>query len=532
MRVLFVLYYPGYLRYYDSVIHELADRGHEVVVAFSKEGKQDEGLEALPHPSGRVSKAPRVPRRQDTWRPLAMLLRPLTDYVRYLHPRYDEAEHLRRRHEKFLPWGLGFLRWLPTFDPRIVRALHRLLDALERAIPSSTELEEFVAEKRPDVLVVSPLLADLGHQTDLVKSAQALGVPAVLGVGSWDHLTTKGLLKAHPERTIVWNEIQRAEAGEYHYVPAERVVVTGAQPFDRWFGRAPTRDRDAFCRRVGLPAERPFVLFLGSTASISAPEAELRFVREWIAALGASEQPALREASVLVRPHPYNPGLWGEADLSDLGESVAVWPRGGANPVDEENRADYFDSMYHSAATVGINTSAMIESAIVGRPVLTVRTPEFTDTQEGTVHFHYLLPEHGGFLRVASSIEEHVRQLGEVLLDPDAASEELSRFVASFVRPQGLDRPSTPLVADAIEEAAAMEVDGDGRASPGLRGVLRATTLLLALTGENARRRRAARRELAGALSLGGATSKGRQRRRARNRPSADDGLDVASPSA
>jgi len=149
MRVLFVLYYPGYLRYYDSVIHELADRGHEVVVAFSKEGKQDEGLEALPHPSGRVSKAPRVPRRQDTWQPLAMLLRSLADYVRYLHPRYDEAEHLRRRHEKFLPWGLGFLRWLPTFDPRIVRALHRLLDALERAIPSSTGLRSLWPRSAP-----------------------------------------------------------------------------------------------------------------------------------------------------------------------------------------------------------------------------------------------------------------------------------------------------------------------------------------------------------------------------------------------
>ena len=517
MRVLFVLYYPGYLRYFDSVIHELADREHEVVVAFSKEGHQDEGLQALPHPSGRVTKASRVPRRQDTWRPLTTLLRPLADYTRYLHPRYDEADHLRRRHEKFLPRGFGFLRRLPSLDARVVRALHRLFDVLERAIPSSLQLERFVAEHRPDVLVVSPLLADLGNQTDLVKSAQALGVPAVLGVGSWDHLTSKGLLKASPERTIVWNEIQRAEAGEYHYVPADRVVVTGAQPFDRWFGREPTRDRGAFCRRVGLPAEGPFVLFLGSTASISAPQAELDFVREWIAALRSSHQPAVREASVLVRPHPYNPGLWADADLAGLG-AVAVWPRGGANPVDEENRTDYFDSMYHAAATVGINTSAMIESAIVGRPVLTVRAPEFTETQDGTVHFHYLLPEHGGFLRVAGSIDEHVRQLGDVLADPEAASEELSRFVSSFVRPNGLDRPSTPLVADAIEDAAAIAVNSDAAGpSTALRGVLRATTLLLSLTGENDRRRRAARRELLGAVGLGGrawASSRRRPRRR------------------
>ena len=42
------------------------------------------------------------------------------------------------------------------------------------------------------------------------------------------------------------------------------------------------------------------------------------------------------------------------------------------NPVDTASRADYFDSIYHAAAVVGINTTAQIESAIVGRPVHTL----------------------------------------------------------------------------------------------------------------------------------------------------------------
>ena len=37
-----------------------------------------------------------------------------------------------------------------------------------------------------------------------------------------------------------------------------------------------------------------------------------------------------------------------------------------------------FDTAYHSAALVGLNTSAELEAGIVGRPVLTILAPEST----------------------------------------------------------------------------------------------------------------------------------------------------------
>jgi hypothetical protein len=454
MRILFVTWYPGYMRYYDGLIAELADRGHEVVVAFTNETKQAEGLEALDSRGGRVVRTARVPKRRDPYEPAASTLRKVADYSRYLHPRYADADHLRRRHEKFIPPRFRFLTRLPPVDARLLQLVHRALAALERAVPSSPEVDRWVGDARPDVLVISPLVA-AGRQTDVVKSAAALGIPVVLAVTSWDHLSTKGLVKARPDRTMVWNETQREEGRAYHHIPSEEVAVTGAYPFDRWFGREPARDRAAFCARVGLPAGKPFVLFLGSTDSISDTLAEQRFVREWVAALRSSPDAAVRDVAVLVRPHPHNPGTWAAVDLSEMGD-VAVWPRGGANPVDEGDRADYFDSLYHCAAAVGINTSAMIEAAIVGRPVLTVRSSDFADTQDGTVHFHYLRSECGGFVREATTLEGHAAQLAEVMTAPDTVRDELSRFVGWFVRPLGMEQPATPVAADVIEETAAL----------------------------------------------------------------------------
>ncbi|HEY6617732.1 MAG TPA: hypothetical protein VIZ32_24565, partial [Vicinamibacterales bacterium] len=208
--------------------------------------------------------------------------------------------------------------------------------------------------------------------------------------------------------------------------------------------------RQEFCRKVGLPADRPFVLFVGSTASISAPDAELTFVRRWIEALRS--HPSLADISILVRPHPFNSRHWSDADVGDL-PNVAVYPH-WSNPVNESDRQDYFDSLFHSEAVVGINTTAMIEAAIVGRTVHSVLAEEFKDTQGGTLHFRYLLSENGGFLRVAGNLAEHAAQVAETLAKPEIGRESCARFVRTFVRPHGIDVQTTPILVDALERLA------------------------------------------------------------------------------
>src|SRR5262249_50829853 len=154
-------------------------------------------------------------------------------------------------------------------------------------------------------------------------------------------------------------------------------------------------------RQVGLSADRPFLLYVCSSPFIAPSEVES--IERWIRALRTSSDPALREAGILVRPHPQNAKQWLKADLSSYPD-VVVWPRAGANPIDSTSRADFFDSLFHSAAVVGVNTSAQIEAAIVGRPVYTVLLPEFAATQEGTLHFHHLANDERGLLHVARSL--------------------------------------------------------------------------------------------------------------------------------
>ena len=452
MRILFDLIYPGYLRYYDAPIKQLAARGHEVEVWFVNDRKVPEGLRALDNES-RVHVGGRRPRAEPELATVPAI-RATGDYLRYLDPAFAEAGYLRRRVALKIPVGLRWLARLDTLPGPVARRLVAASLRLDEAAPVSHALAQFLQHRSPDVVVAGPAVYAGGAQADLLDAARAARIPTVAAPASWDNLTTKGLLRGRPDRVLVWNKALADEAIQLHQVPPERVHVTGAPPFDKWFGREPTTTAEEFAERVGLPPDKPYVLFVGSTARILAPRAEMEFVRSWITAMRASDDPLLRDLGVIVRPHPYSRLGWAERDLSDL-PAATIWPRGAANPVDEGDRSEYFDSIHHSVAVVGINTSAMIEAAIIGRPVFTVTPPEFAGTQTGTLHFQHLLPEHGGFVRQATSIPEHLAQLQAGLRDPDAAREELHAFVSRFIRPLGLDKPATDAFVAQIEAAGA-----------------------------------------------------------------------------
>jgi hypothetical protein len=300
-------------------------------------------------------------------------------------------------------------------------------------------------------VLLTPLVGFSLGQHAALRAARELGVPTALLVHSWDNLTNKGLIQEAPDRVVVWNDDQAREARELHAVPPRRIEVTGAQAWDEWFERRPASSREELCDKVGLDPARPFVLYVGSSSFIAG--AEVGFIRDWLRALRTSEHQKLRELGVVIRPHPQNVKFWETEDVDEPGSTV-LYPRGGAAPTDAERKADYYDSLFHSRAIVGINTSALAESSIVRKPALTILDPRFRGSQEGTLHFAHIAAGDGNLL-LAADFGEHVAQLLDVLESPERYAERFDRFLHTFVRPQGLDRPAAGLAADHVEQAAA-----------------------------------------------------------------------------
>jgi hypothetical protein len=452
MKVLFLAAHYAYYRNFESVIVALADRGHTVHLAADEQ--ESLGGKALVErlASGRsgvtYGYAPSLD--DEPWFRLARKLRGASDYVRF----HDDA---------FAPFGKSRL----TLRERIPRGVLRLMDAgvsehvwgrrvlsallkvSERVMPVSEASRAFIESQNPDVVLLASVTAWRLPQIDHLRAARALGRRTAVCVFSWDHLSSKALLRTVPDRILLWNDTQKREAVEWHGMPEDRIVVTGAQCYDQWFDRAPSRDRVSFCRAVGLSPERPILLYV---CSVMTPNPyESKFVLRWLEAIRQSADPLLRSAGVLVRPHPERMDEWRDVSFEQFGNAVLY----GTNPVNPDSQADYFDSLYHSHAVVGLVTSAFLEAAIVGRPVLTLLLPEFEMYQEGVQHFRYLMEVEGGLLRATRSISDHLTALTSTLAQATVRDERNRRFVEAFVRPQGLDVPATPTFVAAVEALGA-----------------------------------------------------------------------------
>jgi FkbM family methyltransferase len=470
MKVLIVVKQKKNVDTFLDTIRALVGRGHTVRLAVQErhDTRVEQLASGLDSPSFELVPGPSV--RTDDWADTAPLLRSLGDCLHYQQPSLQGATKLQARTIDKLREELrlrvddreaaAVLRQIPLEQ---IARLRAILGLAEQHLPTDPLYDTFLAEQFPDVLLLSPVVHFGSAQADLVASAKRLGIPVGMLLFSWDNLSTKGRLHRPPDRMFVWNERQRAEAAQLHGFPQERVVVVGAPRFDAFFALRPLLDREAFLVPLGLDPAAPTLLYVCSSPFVSA--GELTFVRKWLSALRASHG-AARNANVIVRPHP---------DIALLGEDAPVeqfrWPAAKglqglvSRPFDDpralvlrtSDRAmqGFFECITHSAAVVGLNTSAELEAAIAGKPVYTVLAGEGdADGQASTLHFHYLLEAQGGFVRAAGRLEEHIAQLDAEVASPSDAA-VIQRFVGEFLRPHGVDRPVAPQLAEAIERTFA-----------------------------------------------------------------------------
>lgn len=433
LRVLLILRHQLFLRLIEPWVQALIERGDTVEIGITTE--TDDTVMDKSALLSIIGNAPisRVPLGKGTLARFVLSLRLFQDYLRYLDPIYDDCEALRRRAAAPIP--------------RVVRVVVRLLGArlhgprwffiamlrrLDRVLPSDPLVKDFLAKKAYDVLLVTPLVDPTSGECEYLKCAIKRGDKTALIVASWDNLTNKGLIQFVPDRIFVWNRLVAEEARRLHHIAVDKVVVTGAPVFDPWFVMKPRTSREDFCMSLGLDSSKATILYLCSSKFIAADEIES--IKDWLEKVRSHSNPSIRDANVFIRPHPGNPQAWGH--LQNL-ERVVVWPLAGEQVVDAETRSRYFDSLHHCAVVVAINTSGMLEAAIVGRPVLMLSDARSHLTQEGTLHFRHLLS--GGLVHSVTSETDHFEQLGVFLSGQDHGKVNRDRFIHEFVRPLGRD---------------------------------------------------------------------------------------------
>jgi len=441
MKVLFIVNQLFFFRHIEPVVSALISDGDQVGMWFGDREKENISDRAVQEflSLHRVDYFHGISLRNDRWKVVLKVIRDLQGCRIYLKPGYTAPKSRIRFLEKLSPFARSVVgsrlgKWILSKE-----ISYYFLSFMERLIPANKAISRELGRKTPDIVVIVTNLIWNAPEFEYLKASISLGIPTVAMIASWDNLNTKGTLNLIPDAIILWNQALAEDAMILHHFPREKIVSTGAQTFDYLFDFKPTESIAEFCMRTGIDPARKFVLYLGSSASIA--EDETRFVRELVSSLNKN-----LNVQVLIRPHPINHKIWASFDEA----GAIVWPRNGDLPDTIGAKEDFCKALYFSQAVIGINTSAMLEAAVLDRPCITIMLDDYKASQDESGHFRHLL--NGGFLEIAEDFDQASEILKRILNGEDRLKKNRKRFVSEFIRPRGINRPVGPLIAELIEQ--------------------------------------------------------------------------------
>ncbi len=456
MGVLFVIKSVRNFSYHSSTIEHLCERGHSVKVIVCSSTEKIVGYPGL-NPlldrfPGKLSVERQVVRPEESSIHWLAKIRELRTFASYLR-RKDQSSYYRDRWEGYLSNILKrFVKFPFVKNVLALEWMDEIFRLIERVGPCNPNVLRYLCEERPDLVVGSPVNMVYSLETEYIKAAKRLRIPTVVATLSWDNLTTKGLFHVEPDLLLVWNKIHFEQAVSIHKINPNRIRITGSPFFDKWWTVDDSRtDRVEFCKKVGLDPEKPFLLYLGSAPSIS--ENEVWVVRALAKALKESSHRKIQETQILARPHPSNFAAYEREASSEF----RIWPPAGALPDTDESLLDFYQSVSHSEATVGLNTTGMIDAIVIGKPCLSLVLPEFGITQTQAQHFQELVTARTLYL--SKGIAEAVTQLEEICIQGEDPLEAYrNSFSLAFTRPLGKEMPAGRHAADAIESLTRLTI--------------------------------------------------------------------------
>ena len=443
MKFVFISPHAGFYRHYDQLVRKLIAKGDNVHILFGDDPTQkfsDRAVKSVlaDFPQVKIGNALN---RSDEWTGLLETTREMRHYRIYLKPNHPSPQIGVRRREKF---------------PKVFRPLSRssigkkifasalmgsVLRWIEKIAPPDKLISEWLNQEKPDAVIAVTNISSRVPSTDYLKAAKKTGIPTIISIASWDNLTTKGTFLVKPDATFVWNKELKKEAIELHDLPADNLVMTGSPTFDYWFDSQPDKTRKEFCEKVGIDPDKKYIVYLCSSRTITGDETA--FVCQFADCLYGNPETA--DLIILVRPHPLGGSDWGSIEKSN----VVIWPPGGDVPDMPSSQQNYFNTLFYSECVAGVNTSAMVEAAIVDKPCVTILTEQYRQTQTGRGHFYHLL--NADYMEIAQGFDASAKIIADLLSGMDSRALHRKDFVHSFLRPNGLRKNVSDLFVHAIE---------------------------------------------------------------------------------
>ena len=257
----------------------------------------------------------------------------------------------------------SLLRQIKSLDPVVKSQTMNLLSKdMVKVIAPARKLEKLLDRVNPDVIVISPFVSGTTRGLPVYVWAKKHKTPVHMAMASWDNLENKNIVLPQPDKVFVWSKYHREKLHVSHGIPLSKIEITGSESLQSWLEM---RDLDSSSTNESLR-----ILYLCSSPFISSSK-EILVIEKFLAKVEC-EILSGTYVEVRIRVHPQAP-LQPIEDLSkEYLQAKYSWVRfidTGRVTADTNDEALYFkENVDWATFCVGINTSALLEAACIGRP--------------------------------------------------------------------------------------------------------------------------------------------------------------------
>ncbi|TSC69082.1 MAG: hypothetical protein G01um101466_196 [Parcubacteria group bacterium Gr01-1014_66] len=297
---------------------------------------------------------------------------------------------------------------------RLIRACFRRIDAF---LASKKRFEQILNTYNPNLIFSTDVMDK--YDAELIFAGRRKNIRVVSMVRSWDNLTKFGLLRAIPDRLLVWNDLIQKEAIEYQDVAPEKIRVVGIPHYDR-YTHGTRMTREEFFRSLGIDPAKKLIFFAPTGVprlfDNNADRVHLGLLKTF-------------NTSIFVRFPPTNPvHLDSHSDSPHVffdrpGVVFGQSPKMIDALMDRKDDMLLCNAVYWSDVVVSGPSTIALDAAVFAKPLVLVdfsgsSTPYLDDAGESykSIHMQYVV-ESGG-VRMATSPDELLNSVREYLSSP------------------------------------------------------------------------------------------------------------------
>ncbi len=286
------------------------------------------------------------------------------------------------------------------------------------------EIVKYFNEYKPNLLF-SPNVVGI-FDTEFIKAAKKTKTKSVALVNSWDNLSSRGIIRAVPDKLLVHNENVKMDALKFSGVSKNKIEVVGLPHFD-FYVTDKRSSKDEFYNRVGIPMDKEIILFC--PAGVNYTDADWTVLDQLQEAVANNELDF--KAHILVRQPPNS--FMNKGDL-ELNEHVTIdkvcfhFDSNDRNDWEwtDLNMKHLADSVYYSKMLVGYASTITLDAIVFDTPVINiayegkVNKPEI-DTYRwfyyNTNHYKTFL-KHGA-IKLAYNKQELIKYINQYYHHPE-----------------------------------------------------------------------------------------------------------------